>query len=1381
MKKAGILLTILLFSMLTAFLTIIPPVIAQTLDPQEMNSGMGRPYQDLIGVNASSDGINLTVIIWLAGAPPKADGDSHVEIMLAIDTDNETNSGESYFPDYIDAVVGPTTGPDGPGGGHYYWEYCVDLRRWTNPALRLLYLEGNSTAAGTIGVTNSSADFANALSSPYTVNMTIPLATIGNPTHVTLSIITTERQGTITPTVDYPPPTNFAHVARDTIGDVACPMIGNPEYDDWGQWIEIEPAIIGLLTSAGSSDSASDPTGDFAVLPCNDVTKVEVEQGQGSAIINVTMASMTNIWGRFWMFTSRWQLVIAIDTDGIPGSGQAWIPGTPGYGAGWEPGLADVRIDPAVSDTYWEKAIVIGSLTDIHLYDTNFNDLGAMGITTTEGTHSIKIEIPVGTLGLVMPQRLNLTVLSGQDWYNLVNDVVGTWSHEYNSAVNTQGYYLVRTSIPPTEEILPIWPGGKVPTPPSVIGRPYQDIREVWAKSDGTNLNVSVTLDQAPPKRDNETHVNIYVAIDNGTTGGSWQFPDNIDAGYTENTDLWEYCLALYNWTTPGAQYVNLTTIEEYVSPPGTPSWTRIDALAQGVTVTNSSDGKTVNVTIPLVAIGSPSTVNIGVVTSEDLAKVRDTVGSGYVRTSLSQWVEVTPAITGLSTSADSDSKSDPAGDFVGKSFWDITGVAVEEEYGWILVNVTFQNLTNIVWSMDQWGLAIGIDTDHVAGSGQDWMAFIGPGDARIDESINDAYWERCVVLDEIDDIHVYNTAFGDLGSSGTWAELIEAQNTVRVHIPSWNLPPSPDLKLKLTVISGMDGGNTVYDAYGTYAYAYSSENTQGFYNLTTAFVTGPVMYSLPLPTETFNTAMGRPYQDITGVWAKADGTNLNVSVTLREAPPKADAEDHVNIYVALDTADGGQDWFPDEIDARYNITDPEHHWEYCLVLYSWTGASQSVDLVDMVWTTTDALSNPIGNVTVTNSTDGKTVNVTIPLTLIDSPSNVTIGVVTSEGDSKIKDTVGSGPAIILGPQWIHVEPAIIDLLNTSVPKSKTDPEKDFCGKSFWDITNVVVDLDYADVIVDVTFLNVSGLSTSWEQWWMTIDIDTDHVLGSGDAWIYAPAAGSDTRFVNESVSEWELCAIINSPTDITFYNVTGTYPNEDAHWVTPPHGVTAELIEAQNKIRVVIPKSWLKLHTWTYYNLTVTVVSGVDAGNRVYDIYGSYDYGYPPEYGVEADGVFGFYVAYTHPSLNYTGPYKAELSMLNGKLDIFTVNVDLDHWFSGLDADADVVVRWLTYIFEQQTNQTIWTNTTLPPWRATKLQNITHPLDHCTTPVEVVELVLVSGGEEIILARFTVSRPVLMARLGMLDYLWTVPGADRSAIMKEYVHIDGQWPYAPP
>ncbi len=1368
MKKAGILLTILLFSMLTAFLTIIPPVIAQTSDPQEMNSGMGRPYQDLTGVVTSSDGINLTVSLSLAGAPPKADWESHVEIYVAIDTDNATNSGNDYFPQYIDAVVGPTMDPDGPGGGHYYWEYCVDLRRWTNPgSLLLVFFDvneaQNATAAGTIGVTNSSDG--------KTVNMTIPLATIGNPTHVTLSVITAERQGTITPTVDYPPPTNFAHVARDTIGSFSVPFTA-----DWGQWLETEPAIIGLSTSPGSLDSASDPTGDFAVLPGNDVTKVEVEQGQGSAIINVTMANMTYIWGRSWMFTSRWQLVIAIDTDGIPGSGQAWIPGTPGYGSGWEPGLADVRIDPAVSDTYWEKAIVIGSLTDIHLYDTNFNDLGAMGITTTQGTHSIKIEIPVGSLGLVMPQRLNLTVLSGQDWYNLVNDVVGTWSHQYNSAVNTQGYYLVSTSIPPTEEILPIWPGGKVPTPPSVIGRPYQDIREVWAKSDGTNLDVSVTLDQAPPKRDNETHVNIYVAIDNGTTGGSWQFPDNIDAGYTEDTDLWEYCLALYNWTG-ATQDADLFIIDEYVSSPKTPSWTRIDALAQGVTVTNSSDGKTVNVTIPLTAIGSPSTVNIGVVTSEDLAKVRDTVGSGYVRTSLSQWVEVTPAITGLSTSADSDSKSDPAGDFVGKSFWDITGIAVEEEYGWILVNVTFQNLTNIVWSMDQWGLAIGIDTDHAAGSGQDWMAFIGPGDARIDESINDAYWERCVVLDDIDDIHVYNTAFGDLGSSGTWAELIEAQNTVRVHIPSWNLPPSPDLKLKLTVISGMDGGNTVYDVYGTYVYAYSSENTQGFYNLTTAFVTGPVMYSLPLPTETFNTAMGRPYQDITGVWAKADGTNLNVSVTLREAPPKADAEDHVNIYVALDTADGGQDWFPDEIDARYNITDPEHHWEYCLVLYSWTGASQSVDLVDMFWTTTNALSNPIGNVTVTNSTDGKTVNVTIPLALIDSPSNVTIGVVTSEGDSKTKDTVGSGPAIILGMQWIHVEPAIIDLLNNSTPKSKTDPQKDFCGKSFWDITDVTVNVDIDDVVVDVTFLNVSGLSTSWDHWWMFIGIDTDHVSGSGETWTYGPAAGSDTRFVNGSVSEWELCAIINSPTDIIFYNVTGTYPNEDAHWVTPPHGVTAELIKAQNKIRVVIPKSWVKLHTWTYYNLTVTVVSGVDAGNRVYDTYGSYDYGYPPEFGVEADGVFGFYVPYTHPSLNYTGPYKAELSMLNGALNITTVNVDLDHWFSGLD--ADVVVRWLTYIFEQQTSDTIWTGDL--PHRETHNKNKTHPLTYeFDTPVEVLELVLVSGGEEIIVARFTVSRPVLITRLGELDYLWTVPGSDRSRIMKEYVAIDGQWPYAP-
>jgi len=464
-------------------------------------------------------------------------------------------------------------------------------------------------------------------------------------------------------------------------------------------------------------------------------------------------------------------------------------------------------------------------------------------------------------------------------------------------------------------------------------------------------------------------------------------------------------------------------------------------------------------------------------------------------------------------------------------------------------------------------------------------------------------------------------------------------------------------------------------------------------------------------------------------------------------------------------------------------VSEPEHYWEYCLAVYSWTGATQDVDILNSTWYRTNALPS----VTVTNSTDGTTVMINIPLTVIGNPSTVTLGVVTSEDDSKIKDTVGSGTAITVGSQWVQIEPArdgsssLIDLPMDGSVRTVSDPTpKDFCGKAFWDMTNVVVNLDYANIIVDVTFLNISGLSAFWDQWWISIQIDTDQVLGSGEPFLFnIPGTGGlAARFVNESVSEWELCAIVNSPTDITLYNVTGTYPSEAASLVTSPHGITATLIEAKNKVRVAIPRSWLKVHTWTDYNLTVTVVSGTDAGGKGYDISGTYGYVYNLPWATAQQGT---YIGYTNPSLNETGPYKAIISMSGGNLNITTVNINLDQWFSG--PDASLVVRWLTYLptYKQQTNKTIWTGNL--PVRNITLQDITNPLSvgDFSMPVEVFEVVLISGGEQIIVARFVVSRAILNQRLGKLDVLWSVPGVSRSLLMKEYVAIDGQWPYAPP
>ncbi len=125
-----------------------------------------------------------------------------------------------------------------------------------------------------------------------------------------------------------------------------------------------------------------------------------------------------------------------------------------------------------------------------------------------------------------------------------------------------------------------------------------------------------------------------------------------------------------------------------------------------------------------------------------------------------------------------------------------------------------------------------------------------------------------------------------------------------------------------------------------------------------------------------------------------------------------------------------------------------------------------------------------------------------------------------------------------------------------------------------------------------------------------------------------------------------------------------------------------------------------------------------------------------------------------------------------------------LDAWNVTLTADlalyegANIEVMFYDYAGAYQARKTLWTGTpghvTIPP------TNISHPLG---LPIEMITLVITNstGGILLKVTGFVVHRSDLIGRLGELDYLWTVPGSDRSAIMKEYVAIDGQWPYAPP
>jgi len=391
-----------------------------------------------------------------------------------------------------------------------------------------------------------------------------------------------------------------------------------------------------------------------------------------------------------------------------------------------------------------------------------------------------------------------------------------------------------------------------------------------------------------------------------------------------------------------------------------------------------------------------------------------------------------------------------------------------------------------------------------------------------------------------------------------------------------------------------------------------------------------------------------------------------------------------------------------------------------------------------------------------------------VPLALIDNPSTVTIGVVTSEDYSKVKDTIGNGTARLVCGQWIEVQPAIIDLPTGACNGTfKVDNEKDFVMKAFWDITDVNVNVNYTDIIVDVIFRNVTGLSDAWGDWWLSIQIDIDHLNDSGEPFIYAPGTGTDTRFANHSMSEWELCAIINSPTAVTLWNITGTPPNETSKWLGSG-GVEAAFIEAQSKVRVAIPVDWLKNYAWDY-NFTVTVVSGADAGNRVYDIFGAYEYEYAP--GASGYEYHGCYIAHTDPSLNYTGPYYANFSLAN----ITMVNLNMDYWF---DADPTLVVAFYDYNGTYQVNQTVWTITS--PKRVTNTTDVKHPDGK---PIEIVKLLLVEdSGKVSVIQEWVVSRSDLMKRATDIDSAWPAASvAQRQAYMKELALIDLQWHYAPP
>ena len=123
----------------------------------------------------------------------------------------------------------------------------------------------------------------------------------------------------------------------------------------------------------------------------------------------------------------------------------------------------------------------------------------------------------------------------------------------------------------------------------------------------------------------------------------------------------------------------------------------------------------------------------------------------------------------------------------------------------------------------------------------------------------------------------------------------------------------------------------------------------------------------------------------------------------------------------------------------------------------------------------------------------------------------------------------------------------------------------------------------------------------------------------------------------------------------------------------------------------------------------------------------------------------------------------------------IYEIKLDLNTTFN---LGAKLKIRFYSYTGEFQAESLVWNGTT--PDHILLSLNLSHPLN---LNIEIVTLVLTYKNGTVVstITTFIVCRSDLMGRLGELDHLWTVPSADRSAIMKEYVAIDGQWPYAPP
>ena len=146
--------------------------------------------------------------------------------------------------------------------------------------------------------------------------------------------------------------------------------------------------------------------------------------------------------------------------------------------------------------------------------------------------------------------------------------------------------------------------------------------------------------------------------------------------------------------------------------------------------------------------------------------------------------------------------------------------------------------------------------------------------------------------------------------------------------------------------------------------------------------------------------------------------------------------------------------------------------------------------------------------------------------------------------------------------------------------------------------------------------------------------------------------------------------------------------------------------------------------------------------------------------------------------AFNFKSTYKIIINFPEAQFALTTLYT-LNLYVNGtLYYGNKLALKFYSYSGAYQGDSIVWSGTT--PAHVTLSINVPHPLSQ---PVEKVALVLTDSLGNILetLSVFLVHRTHLWARTGQLEILWGTPGVPRSLLMKEYVAIDGQWPYAPP